>query len=272
MLKYKTIMTTPEYPQSNFRDSKAEIVLRNSEMAGVASWYRESLKTFGEEVEESAPLTDGKQWKKELTTDGEINKVDGAFFTLEGQTITRYNLDGTVATRWTQPKLSQKEGEVNIPSSEGQEKVKISGFVGIIKDNNDNILLTLGQEAFALTPKKVLAKTPTQTSAVKLQGIIEGKRELDPGLYDLIKTISPDKNPDEIFRMGILDVFPLPYADANRIGATNIGFTMCIKDDLLIEKLKNNGKNRWCTLTETKALAKAGLLNGLTASGVLASL
>ena len=260
-----------EVPQSNFRDSQAELVLNRLELIGVKNWYKEQLVNFGEMAAEAAPLTDGNQWKRELTPSGEVDKVDGSFFTLQGQTITRYNPDGTVGFKWTQPGLIQKEGEVNLPSKEGQERVRISGFVGIIK-NGDKILLSFAQEPFSHSPKKVLARTPFQTSAAKLQGIIDGKRELDPHLFDLIASIAPGKSPDEIFRMGILDVFALPYADANRIDATNLGFVMQVKEPELIKKLENNGKNRWCSPQEAAALAKAGLLNGHTATAILASL
>lgn len=259
-----------EVPQSNFRDSQAELVLNRPELAGVSSWYREQLRNFGEMTAEAAPLTDGNQWKRELTPGGEVDRVDGSFFTLQGQTITKYNPDGTVAFKWTQPGLIQKEGEVNLPSKDGQERIKISGFVGIIK-NGDRILLTLAPEPFSHTPKKVLARTPFQTSATKLQGIIDGKRELDPQLFDLITSIAPGKSPDEIFRMGILDIFPLPYADANRIDATNLGFVIQVRGPELIKKLENNGKNRWCSPQEAAGLAKAGLLNGHTSAAILAS-
>lgn len=260
-----------EVPQSNFRSSHAELLLSRPEFAGIRNWYKEQLGNFGEMTAETAPLTDGNQWKRELTPNGEVDKVDGLFFTLQGQAITRYNPDGTVGFKWTQPGLIQKEGEVNLPSKEGQERVKISGFVGIIKDENGNILLSLAPEPFAHTPKKVLARTPFQTSATKLQGILDRKRELDPQLFDLIASIAPGKSPDEIFRMGILDIFSLPYADANRIDATNLGFSMQVRDPELIKKLENNGKNRWCSQQEAAALAKVGLLNGHTAAAILAS-
>lgn len=161
---------------------------------------------------------------------------------------------------------------MNLPSSEGQESVKISGFIGIIKNEEGKILLSLAQEPFAHSPKKVICRTPFQTSAAKLQGILDGKRELDPQLFDLISSISPGKNPDEIFKMGILDVFSLPYADANRIDATNIGFSIQVKEPELVKKLENNGQNRWCSPQEISALAKAGLLNGHTSSATLATL
>lgn len=260
-----------ENPRSDFRNSHAELLLLRPEFSAVRNWYQEQLRNFGEMTSEPAPLTDGNQWKRELTQSGEVDKVDGSFFTLQGQAITRYNPDGTVSFKWTQPGLIQKEGEVSLPSKEGQEQVRISGFVGIIRDENGNILLSLAPEPFAHTPKKVLIRTPFQTSATKLQGIIDGKRELDPQFFDLIGSIAPGKSPDEIFRMGILDIFPLPYADANRIDATNLGFSMQVRESEFIKKLENNGKNRWCSPKEVVALAKAGLLNGHTAAAILAS-
>lgn len=256
--------------QPDFRNEYGGLILAKPELAGVKSWYKEQLRKFGEMTVEQAPLTDGDKWRKELTPNGEVDRVDGSSFTLQGRTITRYNPDGTVAFKWTQPGLIQKEEEINLPFQEGQKQVKISGFAGIIK-SGDKILLSLAQEPFAHSPKKVLARTPFQTSATKLQGILGGKRELDPQLFDLIASIAPGKSLDEIFGMGILDIFPLPYADANRIDATNLGFAMQVKEPELIKKLENNGKNRWCTLQEAAALAKAGLLNGLTASAIFAS-
>ncbi len=263
-----------EVPQSDFRNIQTELVLARPELASISNWYKEQLRiNFGEMTSEDAPLTDGKNWKKEMTQEDEVYSVDGSFFTLKGQTITRYKPDGTVDFKWIQPGLMQKEGLVNFPTKEGSEQVKISGFVGAIKDPYENILLTVAQEPFAHTPKRVLARTPFQTSAAKLQGIISGNRDLDPQLFDLITSLAPGQSPYEIFRMGILDIFSLPYADANRIDATNIGFILQIVDPTLFEKLTpNSGRNRWCNLVEVKALAKAGLLNGHTSSAILASL
>lgn len=259
-------------PEAKGQNLKPVIPESQPGLEGARQWYEEQLKRFGEMTVERAPLTDGAKWKRELTPDGEIDNVDGEQFSLPGQTVTKYKPDGTVEFRWTQPGLLQKEGEVTIPLKEGQETIRISGFVGIIKDPDGNILLSLAQEPFANTRKKVVVKTPFQTSAAKLQGIIEGKRELDPQLFDLITSIDPEKNPEQIFRMGEgLDIFPLPYADANRISATNLGFMLQVSDTELHSKLENEGKNRWCNPAEVKALAKAGLLNGLTASAILAS-
>ena len=260
-----------ENPLSDFRNSHAEQLLSRPELSAVRNWYQEQLRNFGEMTSEPAPLTDGKQWKGELTQSGEVDRVVGSYFIVQGRNITRYNPDGTVSFKWTQPGLIHKEVEMIIPSKEGQELVRISGIVGIIRDEKGNVLLSLSPEPFAHTPKKVLVRTPFQTSVAKLQGIIDGQRELDPLLFDLIGSIDPGKSMDEIFRMGKLELFPLPYADANRIEATNLGFSIHVRDSELIKKLENDGKNRWCSPKEVAALAKAGLLNGHSSAVILAT-
>lgn len=260
-----------EILRSNFRNKRVERVLGDPEFAGVNNWYNEQLKNFGEMVGKRAPLTDGKNWKKELTQDGEVENVDGSFFILQGETITKLDKDGKFLSTWTQPKLSQKEKVIVIPSAEGDEEIRISGFVGIAM-NGHKILLTLAQEPFSHTSKKVLIRTPFQASVTKLQDLIDGKRESDPQLFDLTASLVPGKSPTEIIRLGELETFPLPYADANRIEASNLGFTVHLRDSEIIKKLENNGKNKWCTLQEVVALTRVGLLNGHTAAAVLASI
>lgn len=269
VLENMSAETQPQQPVS-FRESYAKEVLQRPENKSIGQWYTEQLESFGEMTVEKAPLTDGDKWKAEATPEGEVEQVDGAFFTLEGAKVIKYNADGSVGFSWTQPATIQKESEVTLPINRQEVKVKMSGLVGAVQFEG-HTLVTLAQEPLAHTPKKVLARTPFQTSAAKLQSMIEGKREVDPQLYDLITSLSPGKNVLEIFQMGLFDVFPLPYADANRIDATNLGFTLQVSDPALVETLKYGGKSRWCSPQEVKALARVGLLNGHTAAVALAS-
>jgi len=230
----------------SYLDSHIDTMLKAPELTGIRTWYEGQLANLGEITVTPAPLTDGDRWRRELTSAGEVDKVDGAFFTLQGQAITKYNPDGSVSSGWTQPGLLQK-------------------------DANGNVLLTVAQEPFAQTPKRALARTPFQTSSTKLQGIVDGNRDLDPTLYDLIASVATGKSPSEIFQMGDVSLFPLSYADANRIAATNIGFVLAVTDAKLAKKLESDGKNRWCSIEEVKGLTKAGLLNGLTATAIFAT-
>lgn len=262
-------MNAPEMVPQSFRNTYAERAL--GEFSDLKNWYEGRLESFGEMTVEDAPLTDGQQWKVEFEGN-EAKQIDGAFFTLKGQTVTRYNSDGTVSFRWTQPGLIQKEGNAKFPTPEGEQDIKASGFVGVIKDAEGNTLLTIAQEPFAQTPKKALARTPFQTSVAKLDGLIKGDEKLDPVLFSLLQKLGEGTNDiGELFSQGTVELFPLPYADANRIEATNIGFVTTISDKDLRDSLASNGQNRWCTPQEVSRLARTGLLNGHTAAAVLAT-
>lgn len=246
--------------------------LDRPELSGLSEWYDNQLEKLGEMTEDLAPLTDGENWKSELNSNNEVEKVSGAHFTIEGRKIVKHNPDGSVAFQWSQPGIIQTGEELSLPTGEKTEQMKnVSGFVGAIMHEN-KILITLTQEPFAHTPKKALARTPFQASAKKFSEIINGKREVDPQLFDLLSSLSPEKKLTEIFEMGTLDVFPLPHADANRIDTVNLGFIVKLSDPALIEKLKNNDQNRWCKPNELAALAKTGILNGHTAALTLATL
>lgn len=265
-------MVTPEIPKPKqfSREQAAEKILGSPELAGVKQWYQERLLTFPEYEVANAPLTDGTNWKADLTTEGQVNQVDGAFFTLQGQKITITKPDGSTMG-WTQPGMLQKEGSAVVETDEGEQEITASGFVGVVKDNQGNILLTFGQEPEALTPKKVLARTPIQTSASKLASILAGDTAKDKAMYDFMVQVTGSEDISGFFREHAEDLFPLPYADANRIQATNIGFLTVIDDPAMHEAVTKNGQNRWCSPKEVSGLAKAGILNGHTASAVFAT-
>ncbi len=262
----------PKQPLKQFsREHSAQRILEAEEFADLKVWYEERLKSFPEYNVTDADLTDGTKWKVELTSDGtQVKQVDGGFFTLKGQTIAITKPDGSTAG-WTQPGMLQKEGKVTVSTPEGVEEITASGFVGVIKDTQGNILLTLVQEPFALTPKKVLARTPIQTSAEKLAKILAGETSADVNMYAFMTQVTGQEDVSGFFATNVDDVFPLPYADANRIAATNIGFTSTISDPAMREAVTRNGQNRWCSPKEVVRLAKAGILNGHTAAAVLAA-
>jgi len=257
-------------PKQYNREIQAQRILEGESFTELRTWYQERLKSFPEYSVKNADLTDGSNWKAKLTPEGQVEEVDGGFFTLKGQTITITKPDGTTMG-WTQPGLLQKEGSVTILTSEGVEEITASGFVGVIKDTDGNILLTLAQEPFALTPKKVLARTPIQTSAAKLASVLSGDISKDKAMYEFMSTVTESENISTFFGEHAQDIFPLPYADANRIQATNIGFVTTISEPAMREAVTKNGQNRWCTLKEVSQLAKAGILNGHTAAAVLAA-
>ncbi len=242
--------------------------LGRPEYADLNKWYKERLAGLGEmEVVRSA-VTGAGGWNKELTKEGEVDRIAGAFFTVDGFDVTAKNPDGSRRSGWHQPGLVNAEFPINLPSPEGNQEMNVSGFAGVIMDPEGNVLLTVTQEPLADTPKRALARTPFQASITKLQGLLEGKDELDPTLADLLKKVGDGKAINEMFASGDVDVFPLALADANRISATNIGFGLTIQDKILHDNLIAGGRNRWCNSDEIRALKRAGLLNSHTASAI----
>ncbi len=240
------------------------------ERVDLITWYSERLGTFGEMTVEKANATDGKNWKAEM--DGEeVKEIVGAFFTVDGAAVTRYKPDGEVDFPWLQPMIRQAETRLVMPTREGDVEIQISGLVGVARDEANNVLLTLAQEPAARTPKRVLFRTPLQTSATKFLDLLNGQREKDPNLYDLLARIGGGTDIRAMFGGQIIDSFPLPYADANRIDSANFGFAITVTDPDLRETLKNNGANRWCNPAEVRETMRAGLLNGHTAAAIFAS-
>lgn len=285
-------------PVLDYRREFAEKLLQDDGLRGLDAWYRERLTRLGDMTVTDAPLTDGTQWRATLAASPDktnvfhalykralsalrlrpfhdqiqVGRVEGAHFTLEGREVTKYKPDSSADFQWTQPGLFNNEQEITLPTPSGDRKVKVSGFVGIIVDQNQNVLLTLAQEPFTVAPKHGLIRTPFQTSATKLQGLLEGRRELDPTLHDLLHDLGRGKSIQEMLTDGTMSAFPLSPADANRIEASNIGFTLNVTDPELHKKLEGaEGQNRWFTPDEVKNMARAGLLNGHTAAAILAA-
>lgn len=239
--------------------------LNTPENQGVYAWYKERVDALPEMETTPAPLTDGDKWKHTKTPEGEINDIRSGFFSMEGRTVK------TPTFSWNQPGIIAAETSINLPTPEGNQALEVSGFVGIIRDTEGNVLLSVGQEPLAQTPKKALVRTPFQTSAAKLQGLLNGQRELDPNLASILEKVGNGRPITDMFATGEVETFPLAPADPNRIQATNIGFAMTVTSSEIRDSLTNDGKNRWCTPNEAKALTKTGVVNGHTAAVLLST-
>jgi len=262
-------MTSEQQPIYHSRPiRKLEI---SPEPVDLVSWYQERLETFGVVKLEDVPVTDGDKWKVNLTENSEVKEIVGAFFIIKGSQVTRLKPDGSAEFQWNQPGIHQVETEMVLPTREGELNIRTSGIVGALRDEIANVLLTLAPEPYARTPKNLLFRTPIQTSATKLADLLKGERDKDPAMYDLLSKVGGSEDIRVLFDSGKIDVFPLPYADANRIDATNYGFALTISDPELRETLKNDGRNRWCTPSEVDEAQIAGLLNGHTAGAISAS-
>ncbi len=246
-----------------------ERLLNTPEMAGVRDWYKERAARLPEMEVTDTALTGKGGWGHEMTPEGNVDRVKGAFFEIPGQQITITKSDGSTMG-WNQPGIVQKETSITLPSPYGEMTLDASGFVGILQDMEGKVLLTVGQEPLANTDKKALARTPFQTSAAKLQALMEGDTSKDPNLAGVLEKVGGGRPVSELFAAGDVDTFPLAPADPNRIAATNIGFSMKVQDSEIAKALEADGANRWCTREEAKALTKTGLVNGHTAAALLA--
>ncbi|HSX09632.1 MAG TPA: hypothetical protein VLF93_05745 [Candidatus Saccharimonadales bacterium] len=240
---------------------------------GLGRWYGERVSALSAMTVSRVPLTGEGGWGYEATDSGrEINKITSGFFDVNGYYVDtgRRKEDGSPIA-WTQAGIEQKESEVTIPTPDGTVTMNASGLVGIIKDDKGRILLSVEQEPFIDIFNHTAARTPFQTSASKLDGIIKGNKDLDKNLSEVFDIIGEGKTPSELFQSGEVEVFRLAYADANRIKATNLGFTTVVRDAEKQKQLEANGR-RWCTAEEVQALAAAGLVNGHTLAAVLPGL
>jgi hypothetical protein len=251
--------------------SRRRGVLKKADLDDVRNWVEKSIDELPEMVVTETALTGEGNWKEVRTEDGkEVALIEGDFFTLEGREVVVREHFGKRITEWVQPGLIQKQIPVSIPTPDGEITLLASDFVGIIRDRERNVLLTVGQGLFAKTEKHAKVKTPLQTSAVKAHGILEkGEVALDPTFSSVVKELGQGQSLFEMFATGEFEIFPLGEADENRIDATNIAFVTTVWDQKVRETLKEGGRNRWCAPDEVKALARAGLINGHTAAALL---
>ena len=249
-----------------FLARRVERELGSPKFRDLANWFSGRMQALPDMYTEPTPLTGKGGWSYEATPDGtQVDKIVSGFFEFKGDLVHtgKQKDDGTEVT-WNQGGIHQAESSVTLPTPEGDFGMDASGFVGMIQDDKGNMLLSVGQEPYAKSPKRALARTPFQTSAKKLQGLLEGNKDLDPGLARTMDIIGQGRTPQQLFKDGTFNAFPLAAADANRIAATNIGFVHTVKDEKIKKALESDGANRWCTPDEVSALIRAGLVNGHT--------
>jgi hypothetical protein len=239
--------------------------LAQTEASGAVAWYKERLAALPEMAVTDTELTGKGGWGKEMTPGGEVERITGAFFDIPGQQISVTRPDGSTAG-WNQPGIVQKEIPVTLPTPDGDVSMDASGFVGLLRDPEGNVLLTVGQEPLANTDKKALVRTPFQTSAAKLNALLEGDTAKDPNLAGVLEKVGQGRPITDLFASGEVDTFPLAPADPNRIAATNVGFSLTVRDENVREELTAGGANRWCSPAEVKGLIRAGVVNGHTAA------
>lgn len=252
-------------PQVSFAEFQARrIQTELSPFPALSGWLSERIRTLPEMQVAKSPLTNEK-WKAQMAEGGEVEQINGSFFTVEGVRVQ------TPKFSWDQPSVQQTGTILELSTPDGAISAQVSGIVGVIKDNEGNILVTVGQEPLSDGPNHAVVKTPLQTSATKFMDVKNGETQKDTNMVAFLTTLYGDNAFDAFLAhiaSGEVEVFPLASADANRIHATNIGIAITLADEAKKQALVADGTNRWISKAEYEGLIKTGLLNGHTIAAV----
>ena len=271
-------------------------VLDRPENTELKDWYDQQLHLLPEMRAQDIPATGQEGWSTRLIereVDGikttEVERIHGSHFDVVGRRFDFFNSDGfqimkkvnrnidgvaqegEVTAGWEQPLLINNNPPENLRfrTPQGEVSLDVSGFVGLLIDSEGRVAVTLENEPAAQTPKKLLVRTPAQSSITKFQQLLAGDTSKDPVLGKVLQKLLPEgKTLADWIAEGQMEIQPLLLADANRIDARNITFSLPI-DDTLRDELTAGGRIKMVSLEQLLSLAKAGLLNGHLASAIL---
>ncbi len=193
-----------------------------------------------------------------------ISRPDGAFFSVQNQTITLHVGDKEI--QWTQPLVIQT-GET-LSTTEGEQY--ITGFVlKVYGTQQGRTLIALDQEPGAPARTNANGKeihpalrTPLQTSVSKMVQLIEGTLPVEDKFFQLAKALGlVDENNQ--FNPNNLGPATFSMDDANRVKASTLMGIVVVSPEQLQTAQKLLGENsKIITPLEESILATTGLFNG----------
>ena len=194
----------------------------------------------------------------------EIRRVDGESFSIKGRLTQKKDSDGKLIFEWKQPFVVPSEYDFEVPTREGKKTLPVHGFIGLIRDTEGRILITLNQETGQEDhDKNINAILALSTSVDKLKLAIEGPPGAEPKLRSMLDILSDGdiKNllddPDKI-------LLQTGSIDTNR-GKKNHNLIILPDpieaNSMNHEALTLNGANIWCTPHQVDALIVMGLTN-----------
>ncbi len=192
-----------------------------------------------------------------------ISRPDGAFFSVQNQTITLHVGDKEI--QWTQPLVIQT-GET---LSTTEREQYITGFVFKVYDTQGKTLIALGQEPGAPTQTNAngeeihpALRTPLQASVSKMTQLIEGTLPVEDKFFQLAKALGlVDENNQ--FNPNNLGPATFSMDDANRVKASTLMGIVVVSPEQLQTAQKLLGENsKIITPLEESILATTGLFNG----------
>lgn len=246
----------------NVRNLVEPLTPRTKEAQQAIDWYMQELGKLPEITSELASVTDGQKWVRTLTSEGEIEKIEGAQFSIEGRKIKKGSLE------WNQPILVQK-GEW-IETKTGEKRYVIA-VVLMITDSKDRVLLTVDQEPAApimkLDDKEIrpVVKTPAQTSMTKMKAILEGDRDKDKNFSAILDIVKGEKTVQE-FIAG-LELISAP-TDGNRMDSNVLYGSLNIDSETADKIQAAIPDGKFLTKDQIKVLTDFGALNGVALTGL----
>lgn len=236
----------------------------------VREWYTQRTGMLPEFKERECSLTDGKMWKAEITPDGQVSRIarsDNLFFSIEGRELSKISKGETLFS-WKQPVWVSNETPLDVNIFGQKLNLPINGFLGVIRDTQGRILMTVDQEATAETPNHAIVRLAVQASAGKIALMRSGKPEADKQLADLLKIYS---NGDIEGLLGKAEfMLPIPPEDTNRDIKHNLVLVMPpveSNSDLHIE-LEAGGLRKWLSREQLAMVNLARLTNSHTMAAV----
>lgn len=237
----------------------------------VREWYTERMGVLPEFKQEECSLTDGKTWRAEFDENGQVSKIarqDNLFFAIEGRKLTKVSGDGKVLFSWEQPVWISRETPVNVDVFGQERNLPVNGFLGVIRDTEGKVLMTVDQEVTAETPNHAIVRLAIQASAGKIALMRSGKPEADRQLAELLKIYSDGDIEQLLGRAEFM--LPIPPEDTNRDVKHNLVLVMPPIDSSssLHTELEAGGKRKWLSREQLAMINLARLTNSHTMAAI----
>ncbi len=223
-------------------------------LLGVAAWYNRVLNELGDYTIEEAPMEDAL-WKVVHDDDGKhlrIERYDGTFF----RVISVLCRKGK--STWLQPVLESIHSLMKVVLWGEEVEVPVYGLLMVIRDSEGKILLSIGQETMADTPKKAVVRLPLQASWGKILLMLAGKAS-DVSIEALM-AIYDCQTVQELLALAV-ERGREPFEDLDRGWKNNVVWIMPTVQvgTELHEKLTSNGSMMWVDPLQWKIIKMSGL-------------
>jgi hypothetical protein len=262
-------------PLSSLKDINPEVG-KSFEFQELSSWYLERMNLLPNIQIEESDLTNGVDWNlvANQSENGiqalRIEKADKSFYGIVGKKITKTDSNGNKLFSWEQPILEYSEKIIDIKILGKEKRIPVYGLLGLIRDSEGKILMTVDQEAVAETPKNSVIRLPIQASSGKIELLKAGKKEADRNLSNLM-TFFPFENANiDDFISHAEIILPIPPEDTNLAIKHNIllVFPPVPVGSEIHKKLTEDGSRKFLSEKQIAMVTNSRITNSHTISSV----